>query len=101
MASSRDTALKKIRDKSYVNMELHETGIGGPRRVEFKPTLKTTEVHIELYKLMEEYVNLQGDFDRCMSSHAKGLITKRMDFLLTRIAHDFWVFDTKRDEYDY
>lgn len=104
MPSSRDKALKTIRDRTYVDMELKESPYfcnGKKRAVDFKPTLKTTEVHIELYKLMDEYVKLQEDLDRCQSTHAKALIVDRMTFLHRRITHDFWVFDTQRNEYDY
>lgn len=78
-----ETSLKKLRghvirnasDKRYPNT---------------CPALNSTEKHIEIYRLVSEYVALDEDLAKIQTPSAKRLVEKRMDEIKYELTK-FWI----------
>ena len=77
-------ALNKLRGTCIRNA----TGFKFPSR---EPSINSTEYHIEIYKLVREYVELAEDLEKKPSQSTRGFIEKRMEEISDLLVSKYWI----------
>lgn len=80
----KSEALKKLRGHSIVNA--FDKHYPDTRHI----AINTTELHIKIYELVDEYVSLYDDLEKVSTPTARGYITERMR-AIERELTDFWI----------
>lgn len=82
-------ALKKLNGRIINN-------VGYKNYPHMGPSINSLERHIEIYKLIDEYVGLHEDLKKVETSSSRVFINNRMTDIETELLHCFWI--VKGDE---
>lgn len=80
-------ALKKLRGHTIVNSR-------DRRYPQFPPSINTTEYHIKIYVLIDEYVGLYEDLKNVKTPSGRQFIEGRMREIQAELTH-FWIVPDK------
>ena len=84
-------ALKKLRNGAINN-------VGYKNYPSLGPSINTLELHIEIYKLIDEYVGLQKDLENVSTGSSKAFISKRMEDIKYELLSRFWIVEGDKME---
>ena len=62
------------------------------------PSINSLDLHIEIYKLIDEYVGLQKDLKSVSTGSSKAFISKRMDDIKYELLRRFWIVEGDKME---
>lgn len=79
-------ALKKLRNHSIVNCF--------DKDYPFRPSINTTEHHIQIYNLVDEYICLHEDYQKVTAPTTKRYISDRMKEIEGELTN-FWIVPDK------